>query len=97
MILASLHLDASVAVREAAHIDTMIGLAAGLMALGQRRGEIPKDRDAGFTGAMVIGGMRHAMAAALASDPPIPERTTARRLWVLIAAIMGLDPGEDHP
>lgn len=94
VILSSLHLDAEVAVREATHIDAMIELAAGVMALGQKRGEIPKDRDPRFLGAMTIGGMRHVLAVALSTDPPIPQRTTARKLWVLVAAVLGLDPGQ---
>jgi hypothetical protein len=61
------------------------------MALGQKRGEIPADRDPRFIGAMIIGGMRHVLATALTSNPPISQQTTAERLWVLNAAIMGLD------
>jgi AcrR family transcriptional regulator len=91
VVLWSLHLDPEVAVHEAEHVDAMISAAAKVMALGQRRGEIPKDRDARFLGAMIIGGMRRVMAVALTGDPPVPERTTARELWVLNAAIMGLD------
>jgi AcrR family transcriptional regulator len=55
VILASLHLDPSVAAKEAAHIDAMVGLAAGVMALGQKRGEIPRGRDPRYIGAMIIG------------------------------------------
>lgn len=91
VILSNLHLDADVAVMEAAHIDQMVGLAASVMGLGQKRGELPKDRDPRFIGAMIIGGMRRVLAVALTSDPPIPQRTTARKLWVLNAAIMGVD------
>jgi AcrR family transcriptional regulator len=93
VILRNLHLDAAVASMEAAHIDAMIELAASVMALGQRRGEIPPDRDPRFIGAMIIGGMRRVLGIALAADRPIPQRTTAKRLWVLNAAIMGVDPG----
>lgn len=95
VILKSLHLDPEVAVKEAAHIDAMSSAAASVMALGQRRGEIPDDRDPRFLGAMIIGGMRRVLAVALASDPPIPQRTTVRKLWVLNAAIMGVTVGPD--
>ena len=95
VILSNLHLDAAVAVREAAHIDEMIELAAGVMNLGQFRGELPEDRDSRFIGAMIIGGMRRVLAVALGSRPPIPQRTTARELWVLNAGIMGIDPDVD--
>jgi len=91
VILSNLHLDAQVAQAEAEHIDEMVGLAADVMALGQRRGELPKDRDPRFTGAMVIGGMRHVLAVALAGQPRIPEKRTAENLWTLIAAVIGVD------
>ena len=53
----------------------MIKLATRAMELGQRRGEIPQDRDARFIAAMIIGGMRRVLAIALATDPPIPQET----------------------
>jgi len=93
VILSNLHLDSQVATREAAQIDEMVSLAAGVMALGQRRGELPKDRDPLFIGAMIIGGMRHVLAAALSTDPPMPQKRTAQGRWVLIAGVMGVDPG----
>jgi AcrR family transcriptional regulator len=92
VLLSNLHLDAAVAVEEAAQVDAMVELAASVMARGQRRGEIPQDRDARFVGAMIIGGMRRVLGIALASDPPMPQRRTAKRLWVLNAAIMGVSP-----
>jgi AcrR family transcriptional regulator len=95
VILKNLHLDAAVAVMEAAHIDAMVDLAAGVMNLGQWRDEVPEDRDSRFIGAMIIGGMRRVLAVALASDPQVPQEDTARELWVLNAAIMGVDPWAD--
>jgi AcrR family transcriptional regulator len=92
VILLNLHLDAAVAVREAAHIDLMMDLAANVMALGQRRGDLPADRDPAFIGAMIIGGMHRALAVALRSDPPVPQASTSRKLWILNAGIMGVDP-----
>ena len=64
-------------------------LAAASMTLGQRRGELPGGRDPHFIGAMIIGGMRHVLAAALARD--VPQRETADKLWVLTAGIMGVE------
>jgi AcrR family transcriptional regulator len=96
VILWSLHLDPEVAVQEAAHLDVMIDHAGSVLALGQRRGELPPDRDPRFMGAMILGGMRRVLAVALAGDPPIPERTTAGKLWVLNAAIMGLEVDGGH-
>jgi AcrR family transcriptional regulator len=91
VILSNLHLDAAVAVQEAAHIDQMVDLAAGVMNIGQWRGEIPEDRDCRFIGAMIIGGMRRALAIALASNPPTSQDVTAEKLWLLNAGIMGID------
>ena len=91
VILWQLHLDPEVAAHEAKHIDEMIEEAAAVMALGQKRGELPSDRDPRFVGAMIIGGMRRVLAIALTSEPPLAERETARKLWVLNASIMGLD------
>ena len=92
VILSHLHLDAAVAVREAQHIDEMVELAAGVMNLGQWRGEVPEDRDSRLIGAMIIGGMRRVLAVALASDPPIPQDDTTRKLWAMNAGIIGIDP-----
>jgi len=63
-----------------------------VMALGQRRGEIPTDRDPRFMGAMIIGGMRHVLAVALASTPKVSQKRTTLGLWVLIAGVMGIEP-----
>jgi AcrR family transcriptional regulator len=92
IILSSLHLDSEVAAREAAQIDEMVALAASVMALGQRRGEVPKDRDPRFMGAMIIGGMRHVLAAALSGSPRTTQKKTAQQLWVLNAGVMGIEP-----
>jgi AcrR family transcriptional regulator len=92
VLLLNLHLDAAVAVREAAHIDEMMELAANVMALGQRRGELPADRDPAFIGAMIIGGMHRALAVALRSDPPVAQASTSTKLWILNAGLMGIAP-----
>lgn len=92
VILSNLHLDAAVAVHEAAHIDEMVQLAAGVMNLGQFRGELPEDRDSRLIGAMIIGGMRRVLAVALASQPPIEQEVAARELWLFNAGVMGIDP-----
>ena len=91
VILSNLHLDAQVAVVEAAHVDELIRLTARVMALGQRRGELPKARDARLMSAMIIGGMRHVLAVALTSQPRISEKRTAGNLWTLVAGILGVD------
>jgi AcrR family transcriptional regulator len=94
VILSHLHLDSEVAAAEALHTTEMIDLAASVMALGQRRGEIPTDRDPHLIAAMVIGGMRQVLAVALSAHPTPPESLTLQRLWVLIAGVIGI-PSED--
>jgi AcrR family transcriptional regulator len=90
VILSHLHLDSEVAAAEALHATEMIDLAAEVMALGQRRGEIPTDRDPHYVAAMVIGGMRQVLAVALSEHPTPPEQLTVQRLWVLIEGIIGI-------
>jgi len=90
IILSSLHLDPLVAVEEAAQIDAMIELMAGVMQAGQERDELPGGRDPRFVGAMLIGGMRHVLAIALGSDPVMAQEETTEKLWVLVAGVMGL-------
>ncbi len=92
IIAQNLHLDAEVATIEARHRDEMIGLAESVMALGQRRGEIPTDRDAAFIAAMVVGGMREVLGVALSGTRSPDQDETAQKLWVLIAGVMGVDP-----
>lgn len=90
VILSNLHLDSEVVVEETAHLEEMIALAAGVMRLGRRRGEIPEDRDPELIAAMVIGGMRHVLAMALAQG--LPEEQAAHQLWIFIAGVLGVDP-----
>lgn len=94
VILSNLHLDAEVAVHESAHLDEMIALAADVMALGRRRGQLPEDRKPELVAAMVIGGMRHMLATALSTA--VPEREAAEQLWSFIAGVMGVDPSEGY-
>lgn len=90
VILGSLHLDREVVEEESAHLDEIIDLAAEVMRLGQRRGELPRDRDPDLIAAMVIGGTRRVLARALTSG--VPEQHAARELWTFIAGVIGVDP-----
>jgi AcrR family transcriptional regulator len=91
VIVHNLHLDAEVAAMEARHRKEMIRLAGSVMALGQRRGVIPADRDPAFVGAMIIGGLREVLGVALSGDRA-DQAETARKVWVLVAGIAGVDP-----
>lgn len=90
VILGNLHLDHEVIAEETAHLDDIIERAADVMRLGQRRGELPRDRDADLIAAMVIGGTRRVLARALATG--VSERRAARQLWIFIAGVIGVDP-----
>lgn len=92
VIVHNLHLDAEVAAMEARQRGEMTRLAESVMALGQRRGEIPLDRDPAFIAAMVIGGMREVLGVALSGEQWADQERTAEKLWVLIAGVMGVDP-----
>lgn len=92
VIVRNLHLDAEVAAMEARHRDEMIRLAESVMALGQRRGDIAADRDPALIGAMIIGGLREGLGVALSGERHADQDETARRLWVLVAGIIGVDP-----
>lgn len=94
VFLSQLHLDAQVAVYESAQLDDMIAMCASLVALGQKRGELPLDRDPDLSAAMVIGGMRRTLATALARDPLPPERKVVHDLWLFIAGVAGIDPDQ---
>jgi AcrR family transcriptional regulator len=91
VIVHNLHLDAEVAAMEARHRAEMIGLAQSVMTLGLRRGEIPPDRDPAFVAAMIIGGLREVLGVALSGDRA-DQAETARKAWVLVAGIAGVDP-----
>lgn len=90
VLLSHLHLDAQVAVYEAAQLDEMIAMCASLVAYGQRRRELPRDRDPQLTAAMIIGGMRRVLATALADEPMPSERKVVHDLWLFIAGSVGI-------
>lgn len=94
VLLSNLHLDAEVAQHETAQLDEMIALAAAVMALGRRRGELPEDRIPELVAAMVIGGMRHMLATALSTG--VAEREAAAQLWSFIAGVMGVEASDGY-
>jgi hypothetical protein len=58
----------------------------------EKREEVPADREPLFVVAIVFGGMRHVLVMALSANPPIPQQTT-RKLWAMIADVVGVNPG----
>ena len=94
VVLSHLHVDAQVAVYEAVQLDEMTQMCASLVALGQKRRELPRDRDARLTGGMIIGGMRRVLATALAQEPLPAERKVVHDLWLFIAGAAGINPDQ---
>ena len=92
VVVTHLHVDGQVAVGEAAQIERLVSDVAGVVAAAQRKGEVPRDRDGRFVGAMVVGGMRQVLAVALATEPRPAEKRTSKALWVLVAGVLGVDP-----
>ncbi len=92
VIVLNLHLDAEVAEIETRHRREMIALAQAVIELGQRRGEVPADRDPEFIAALVIGGLREVLGVALSRTPQMAAWTVNRKLWVLVESILGVGP-----
>jgi AcrR family transcriptional regulator len=92
VVVSHLHVDGPVAAEEQRQVNNLIDDVASSVASAQRKGEVPRDRDARYIGAMVVGGMHQVLALALASEPRAPEKRTAKTLWVLVAGVMGVDP-----
>lgn len=87
-----LHLDAEVAVFEATQIEEMSDMCASLVALGQKRGELPADRDPELCGAMIIGGMRRVIGRGVARPRRPSQKRLSHQLWTFIAGVAGVDP-----
>lgn len=90
VILSNRHLDGEVVLEETRHLDEMIELAASVMRLGRKRGDLPKEREPELVASMVIGGMRHVLAMALAED--LSPEIAADQLWLFISGVMGINP-----
>jgi len=95
IVVSHLHGDGQVAAEEEDQLEDVVSALAAIVAAGQRRGDVPRDRDPRVVGAMVVGGMRQVVAVALGSDPRMPEKRTSKALWVLIAGVLGVDPDGD--
>jgi len=90
VVLARLHRDPVVAAIEAGALDRQIELAARNLALGQRRGELPRGPEPRLVAAMVLGGMQRGLVEALARSPRPPEHEVLHQLWRFVAGAVGL-------
>jgi AcrR family transcriptional regulator len=86
VVLSRLHLEPGVALIETRRLARHIEAAARNLSLGQERGEIPRELDVRLAGAMVLGGIRQALAEALGRTPPPAEASVSQQLWCFIDA-----------
>ena len=85
-VIARIAGDPEVAAVQARHIGAQVALGTRNVKSGQRSGEIPADLDAGLAAALMLGGVRQALAEVLARPRrPRPERV-ADQLWRLVVA-----------
>ena len=63
------------------------------IAQGQADGDLPRGSDPKLAAAFVLGGMRQAVAAALAAEARPEPIALARQVWILMAASLGLRVG----
>ncbi|WP_119422423.1 TetR/AcrR family transcriptional regulator [Desertibaculum subflavum] len=86
LILGRLAAEPEVAAIEKAYFERQVRRGAWNIAEGQRAGIIPPSQDPGLLVAMVLGGVRAAIATALAQVPrPAPEVLTAQ-IWTFVAS-----------
>lgn len=94
IIMGRLSGNVALIAEEAMRREAMVKLAARNVADGQWSGHIDAGIDPAIAGAAIIGGIRQAVAIALASPtPPKPERLL-QQLWAFIAGGLSLPP--DH-
>jgi AcrR family transcriptional regulator len=75
---------------EASHRSAMVELAAANIAEGQKSGYIAAAIDRQIAAAAIIGGIRQAVAAALAAPKPPPSKRVVAQLWNFIAGGLSL-------
>jgi AcrR family transcriptional regulator len=86
VLLGPLARSPEVAAVEVAHLQRQVELATRNIARGQRDEDIPADLDPGIAGAMVMGGLRSALAEVLARRGRPRQDVIADQLWRLVVA-----------
>lgn len=81
---------------EGARRRAMVELAAHNIAHGQRMGFIAAAIDPVIAGAAIIGGIRQAVAIAMASPTPPPREKVVDQIWAFIAGGLGLEDSRDR-
>jgi AcrR family transcriptional regulator len=96
VILGRLAREPEVAAIEAERLARHIDAAARNIEIAQGRAEIPADLDAGLAGAMVLGGLRQAIGAALNRPQPPPRAELTEHIWRFIAAAVRYTPPNEE-
>ena len=92
-LLGSLSRTPAVVSAERACMAGLIEHGACNIADGQAGGDLPRQSDPALAAAFVLGGMRQAVAAALAAEARPEPVALARSVWILIASSVGLRVG----
>src|SRR4051794_30972394 len=92
VILGRLESVPEVAAVEATRLRRHVEEAAANVRRGQERGEIPNDVDPGLAGAMILGGLRQALAEVLTRKRKPSRARLADELWRFVAAGVRFQP-----
>ena len=92
VILGRLAREPEVAAVEAERVRRHVEAAAANVRRGQERGEIPNDVDPGLAGAMILGGLRQALAEVLTRKRRPSRARLVDELWRFVAAGVRFQP-----
>jgi AcrR family transcriptional regulator len=92
VILGRLGSEPEVAAVEATRLRRHVEEAAANVRRGQGRGEIPNDVDPGLAGAMILGGLRQALAEVLTRKRKPSRARLTDELWRFVAAGVRFQP-----
>ena len=90
IVLGPLGRQADAMAADANALARLIEIGAGNIAQGQRRGEVDDRLDPKLAASFVLGGLRQAVAAALAQKAPPDIERLSTQIWDQIAASLGI-------
>lgn len=85
VIFASLAREPEVAAVETQRWKDLIALTASNISKGQKRAQLPQDFSASTLSALICGGIRHAIGAALSTRPRPSQAGLKRDIWTFVA------------
>ena len=89
IVLATLSREPEVAAAEAPYTAELVRMAERNLRAAQRAGELPEDFDPGIAAAMIMGGLRQAMAELLSRERPPPRGRVVEELWRIVGSAVG--------